>query len=122
MKTNNKNLNHLTKRLNLIFWIFVILTIILAFREYQYLNDNSPNSGNWVLSDTNAQSNNYLYEWISYINIVLIVAMGALSFATYSVKRFLKDKRKKGIADEVISTLQGLVDEVSNYFVNIHAY
>lgn len=90
-----EKVTQLINRLNIIFWLLVVLTVTLAFREYQYLSANSPSSGNWVLSDTNTEPNNYLYSWISYVNIVLVVAMGIISVAIYSIKSYFEDKRKK---------------------------
>ncbi len=80
----------LIKALNVIFWIFLLLTVVFAFKEYQYITASAPSSGNWELSTGSAPDNSYLYNWISYINIALVGLSATLTAAIYTVKKLLK--------------------------------
>lgn len=80
----------LIKGLNIVFWIFLVLTIVFVFKEYQYLSASVPSSGNWEIDTSNTPSNSYLYDWISYINIALVGLSGTLTATVYIVKKLLK--------------------------------
>ena len=81
----------LVKSLNIVFWVLLVLTIVLAFREYQYLTASAPSSGNWEIDTSNTPTNSYIYDWISYINIVLAGLTGTLTFAVYLIKNYFKN-------------------------------
>lgn len=83
----------LIKGLNIVFWIFLVLTIVFAFKEYQYLAASAPSSGNWEIDTSNAPSNSYLYDWISYINLALVGLSATLTAAVYFVKK-LEERNK----------------------------
>lgn len=80
----------LIKGLNIVFWIFLVLTIVFVFKEYQYLSASAPSSGNWEIDTSNTPSNSYLFDWISYINIALVGLSGTLTATVYIVKKLLK--------------------------------
>jgi len=82
---------NLIKLLNVVFWMLLVLTIVFAFKEYQYLAASSPSSGNWELDTSNAPDNSYLYNWISYLNLALIVLSGALTTAVYIIKKLIRN-------------------------------
>lgn len=82
----------LVKSLNIVFWVLLVLTIVLAFREYQYLANSAPSSGNWEIDTSNTPINSYIYDWISYINIVLVGLSGILTFAIYQIKKNLENQ------------------------------
>lgn len=94
MDDRRQYLNLLVKRLTFVFWTLLIFTVILAFREYQYVVASAPSSGNWAIDNSNNIPNNYIYDWISYINIVLIVIAGTLTFTVYFIKKLFEDLRK----------------------------
>lgn len=94
MNDRKKYLSLLIKRLNIVFLILLVFTITLAFREYQYLAASAPSSGNWVIDNSNNVPNNYIYDWVSYINIVLIIVAGTLTFTVYLIKILFEDLRK----------------------------
>jgi len=81
----------LVKSLNIVFWVLLLLTIVLAFREYQYLTASVPSSGNWEIDTSNTPTNSYIYDWISYINIVIVGLSGILTFAIYQIKKILEN-------------------------------
>ena len=85
----------LIKKLNIVFWIFLVFTIILALKEGQYLLVSSPSSGNWEIASNNTSSNAYVYEWISFINIVLLVISGILTFTVYLIKKLFEDIKER---------------------------
>ena len=80
----------LIKMLNIIFWVLLVITIILAFREYQYLVASSPSSGDWEIVSNDTPTNSYIYDWVSYLNIILIGLSGTLTACVYIVKRLLE--------------------------------
>lgn len=80
----------LIKVLNITFWVFLVITIILAFREYQYLTASAPSSGNWEIASSNTPTNSYIYGWISYLNTALIGLSGVLTATVYIVKRLFE--------------------------------
>lgn len=81
----------LVKSLNIVFWTLLVLTIVLAFREYQYFTASAPSSGNWEIDTSNTSTNSYIYDWISYINIVIAVLTGTLTFTVYRIKNYFKN-------------------------------
>lgn len=83
--------NKLIKGLNIVFWIFLVLTVVFAFKEYQYLTASAPSSGNWELDTSNAPDNSYLYNWINYINLALVGLSATLTAATYLIKKLMDD-------------------------------
>lgn len=80
----------LIKLLGIIFWVLLVITIILAFREYQYLVASTPSNGDWEIVSSDTPTNSYIYDWISYLNIALVGLSGILTVTVYVIKKLFE--------------------------------